>query len=175
MSEADTLLIQALRNRITSLENEVYVPGVWTCPLCMFTLLQSTLHAETGEVTARDKPGEHCPNCKSLMWRKTWKAYAKDMQDAGETQVTRAVKAEDKRDEYHLKANALADWAGDVCGLVSDLLEGGDYHSPFLHQMITTYSKGGVQALVTIAQAEKAKARAIPIPANEPGSPGESP
>lgn len=47
----------------------VYVPGLWRCPKCKFELQQMSLNAQDGTVTARDAPGEKCPNCHVPMWR----------------------------------------------------------------------------------------------------------
>lgn len=49
----------------------VYVPGLWRCAKCKFELVQATLNARDGTVTARDTPGEKCPNCQSPLWRVT--------------------------------------------------------------------------------------------------------
>lgn len=57
--------------RIAELERLVYVPGLWRCAKCNFELMQMNLHASTGNVSARDKPGDKCPNCQSPLWRVT--------------------------------------------------------------------------------------------------------
>lgn len=49
----------------------VYVPGLWRCAKCEFTLTQMNLNANTGAVTARDDTGDKCPNCQSPLWRVT--------------------------------------------------------------------------------------------------------
>lgn len=61
---------------VTSMVNEelaklVYVPGLWRCAKCDFHLTQMNLNANSGTVTARDDPGEKCPNCDSPLWRVT--------------------------------------------------------------------------------------------------------
>ncbi|MGJ5163208.1 hypothetical protein [Bradyrhizobium sp. HKCCYLR1051] len=58
---------------------DVYIPGVWRCPKCSFSLLQSNLNAADGSVTARDEPGDTCPNCNGPLWRVTWKEHAEDL------------------------------------------------------------------------------------------------
>lgn len=58
--------------------DRVFVPGSWACPKCKFTLGQMTLSAQTGELGARDKPGEPCPNCGTPLWRRTWRQEAED-------------------------------------------------------------------------------------------------
>lgn len=52
-------------------EDLVYVPGLWRCAKCKFELVQATLNARDGTVSARDTPGEKCPNCASPLWRVT--------------------------------------------------------------------------------------------------------
>ncbi|KAF1006026.1 MAG: hypothetical protein GAK28_02934 [Luteibacter sp.] len=60
----------------TAPDTMVYVPGLWRCAKCEFELIQSNLHPN-GAVTARDQPGDKCPNCNSPLWRVTYKdAYA---------------------------------------------------------------------------------------------------
>lgn len=51
----------------------VYIPGLWHCRKCDFQLVQKTLHVHTGDVTARDVPGDRCPNCNTVLWRVTYK------------------------------------------------------------------------------------------------------
>lgn len=58
---------------------DVYVPGAWRCPKCAFTLHQANLNASDGSVTARDEPGDKCPNCNKPLWRVTWKEQANEM------------------------------------------------------------------------------------------------
>lgn len=75
-----------------------YVPGTWRCPKCNFRLLQSNLNASDGTVTARDTPGDKCPNCDGPLWRVTWKDEAEENITIAENQIERAVKAERKLD-----------------------------------------------------------------------------
>lgn len=77
-----------LFQRVVELEALVYVPGLWSCPKCKFQLMQSNLNVGDGSVTARDTPGDECPNCNGPLWRVSYKtAYAdlmkiaKDMSD----------------------------------------------------------------------------------------------
>jgi hypothetical protein len=60
--------------------------------------VQANLNANTGTVTARDEPGDKCPNCNSPLWRVTWKDEAHENLTLGEQQVARAVAAEAERD-----------------------------------------------------------------------------
>lgn len=55
---------------------DLYVPGVWRCTKCQFELMQSNLNGRDGTVTARDAPGEKCPNCNTALWRVSWKDWA---------------------------------------------------------------------------------------------------
>lgn len=83
---------------------EIYVPGVWRCPKCRFRLIQANLNTHDGTVTARDNPGDRCPNCSGPLWRVTWKDEAEENLDIGIQQVSRAVAAE-KRCQELLEAN----------------------------------------------------------------------
>jgi hypothetical protein len=62
-----------------SFEPSVHVPGLWRCPRCEFLLMQSNLNAADGTVTARDEPGDKCPNDGSPMWRVTWREHSDEM------------------------------------------------------------------------------------------------
>lgn len=64
-------LLADFETELTRLEGLVYVPGVWRCAKCDFRLIQSNLNASDGTVTARDTPGDKCPNCQSPLWRVT--------------------------------------------------------------------------------------------------------
>lgn len=61
-------------------EDLVYVPGLWRCAKCEFELVQATLNARDGTVSARDTPGEKCPNCQSPLWRVTERAQRQEAQ-----------------------------------------------------------------------------------------------
>lgn len=60
-------------NAEQEIERLVYIPGVWRCAKCGFGLVQSNLNARDGSVTARDDPGEKCPNDGAPLWRVTYK------------------------------------------------------------------------------------------------------
>jgi hypothetical protein len=62
---------ESLLRRIEELEALVYVPGLWRCTKCDFQLIQANMSAHSGTVTARDEPGDKCPNCDSPLWRVT--------------------------------------------------------------------------------------------------------
>lgn len=71
--------LERTQARIAELERLVYVPGAWRCAKCKFVLIQSHLNARDGSITARDDPGDKCPNCDSPLWRVTWRQDAEDM------------------------------------------------------------------------------------------------
>ncbi|ANM12090.1 hypothetical protein [Rhizobium sp. N324] len=73
-----------------------FVPGAWRCPKCNFRLLQSNLNAADGTVTARDTPGDKCPNCAAPLWRVSWKDEAQENLSIAENQLERALAAERK-------------------------------------------------------------------------------
>lgn len=68
----------------------IYVPGTWCCPKCNFVLVQSNLNAADGTVTARDEPGDKCPNCDSPLWRVSWKDQAKELGARAEQEILRS-------------------------------------------------------------------------------------
>lgn len=76
---------------MTALNPEIYVPGCWSCAKCHLVLVQSNLNAADGTVTARDTPGDKCPNCDSPLWRVTWKQQAKEMGDRAEQEILRSL------------------------------------------------------------------------------------
>ena len=55
------------------MSGDVFVPGQWRCAKCGFGLIQANLNARDGTVTARDEPGDKCPNDGAPLWRVTWK------------------------------------------------------------------------------------------------------
>lgn len=69
---------------------DVYVPGIWRCALCKFVLCQSNLNASDGTITARDEPGEKCPNDGSPLWRVTWKQQAEELDQRCEEAIVEA-------------------------------------------------------------------------------------
>lgn len=77
----------------------LYVPGVWRCVRCSFELMQSNLNANDGTVTARDTPGDKCPNCDTGLWRVSWKDWATET----------AKRLDETWDELHALKATLAD------------------------------------------------------------------
>lgn len=60
-----------MEKEVERLNRLVYVPGLWRCAKCEFNLIQATMNASSGTVTARNTPGAKCPNCESPLWRVT--------------------------------------------------------------------------------------------------------
>lgn len=67
----------------------IFVPGIWRCAKCKFTLVQSNLNAADGSVTARDKPGDKCPNDGSPLWRVSYRDWALENEKAWEELLNR--------------------------------------------------------------------------------------
>jgi uncharacterized protein with PIN domain len=76
----DWLKIQVYEAEIKVLMEKIYVPGEWYCPKCRFSLIQKKLNALDGTVTARDEPGDKCPNCSSPLWRVSERDLRKNLQ-----------------------------------------------------------------------------------------------
>lgn len=76
----------------------IYVPGTWCCPKCTFVLVQSNLNAADGTITARDEPGDRCPNCDSPLWRVSWKDQAKEMGARAEQEILRSQETKQRFD-----------------------------------------------------------------------------
>ena len=110
---------------IARLEKLVYAPGMWSCPKCKFTLLQSTLSAADGTITARDNPGDKCRNCDSPLWRVSWKQDAMETFDTAcrlrdeakskDVEIARLREAFDP-DRIHAQTiEAMTDAWNDIC------------------------------------------------------------
>ncbi|MFG1260090.1 hypothetical protein V5F79_22440 [Xanthobacter flavus] len=101
---------------IKRMEKLVYVPGLWKCPKCKFSLVQANLNARDGSVTARDQPGDRCPNCASPLWRVSERDAGNEMVDRAEEYLSRATAAEAlaataarERDEARAECERLCD------------------------------------------------------------------
>ena len=92
MMDADTA--EALAREFKRMRGLIYVPGAWRCAKCEFRLIQSNLNALDGTVTARDEPGDRCPNDGSPLWRVTYRDDVADAYGRWEEQVNRATAAE---------------------------------------------------------------------------------
>jgi hypothetical protein len=94
-----TILLNAFEARgkeIERLAALVYVPGLWRCAKCNFSLLQGNLNYPSGTVTVRDDPGDRCPNCDSPLWRVSER-------QAGNELVKRCEELADERDALRAK------------------------------------------------------------------------
>ena len=72
-----------------SFDPNIHVPGAWRCAKCGFGLIQSNLNATDGTVTARDKPGDTCPNDGAPLWRVTWRESYQEMMALAEPMFER--------------------------------------------------------------------------------------
>lgn len=62
--------IERLDAEVARLEKLVYVPGVWKCAKCAFSLISKTLYVNLGVVGANTSP-QQCANGCGPMWRVT--------------------------------------------------------------------------------------------------------
>lgn len=92
---------KAAPEQIAHLESLVYCPGVWRCVKCDFRLIQSNLNANAGTVTARNEPGDKCPNCGSPLWRVSERQERIEAMEMAEQQFMRADAAEKALAEIH--------------------------------------------------------------------------
>lgn len=87
------------------------MPGAWHCLTCGFSLNRCVLRARDGAVGVN--PGqtdEPCPNgCPGLLEPVTYKQAFADMVKVSESQVQRALKAEDRLAEVELGERALVE------------------------------------------------------------------
>ena len=72
------------------------MPGCYECPKCGFVLSRSILYTQTGNVSADTPSIEECPNDGELMIPVTYKSAYATMAKTCESQILRAVKAEDE-------------------------------------------------------------------------------
>ena len=89
---------------------QAYIPGVFRCAKCGFRLHQMKLNANSGAVTARDAPGEKCPNDGSPMWRVTYSEQLAEAHEEWGKQVERAAEAERKLDAIRDALEPVRHW-----------------------------------------------------------------
>ena len=89
----DAERIAELEAENARLEELVYVPGTRKCAKCDFVLVSNFLHAETGQISANDKPDD-CPNGCGPLWRVTERDAGNDMVDRCEEQIEARTAAE---------------------------------------------------------------------------------
>lgn len=65
---------------LRALDRLAHVPGLTKCDKCGFSLLSNNLHAETGQVSARDEPSV-CPNDGTPMRRVTEREAGNELID----------------------------------------------------------------------------------------------
>jgi hypothetical protein len=75
--------------QVVRLERLVHVPGAWRCAKCNFVLIQSNLNAQDGTVTARDDPGDKCPNDGSPLWRVSYRDWCAEQSELAEQHILR--------------------------------------------------------------------------------------
>lgn len=92
--------IETLIAKKRELEALVYVPGLWKCSKCQFSLVQRTLCAATGGVYVNDKEGETCPNCGTTLERITEREAGNDMVDRCSTLQKNVVGLQMELDMY---------------------------------------------------------------------------
>lgn len=94
---------------------DVYIPGEWSCPKCVFTLQKNNLHAYSMTVSANtDTAREVCPNDGATLVRVTWEERAKEAQALYLEEVKRSEYQREQRNMRHgawLEEKARADTA----------------------------------------------------------------
>jgi hypothetical protein len=115
-AEVDRMDRQSLADRIEELEADcdrlrklVYVPGLWKCAKCGFQLVQSNLNANDGSVTARDDPGDKCPNCDVPLWRVTERDAGNELAKRCEQEIEYSNQLKRERDGWKQRANNAAE------------------------------------------------------------------
>ena len=91
MMDADDA--QALAHEFKRMQGLIYCPGVLRCAKCDFRLIKTTL--TPAGAFANEEP-DRCPNCNVPMWRVTWQDEAKEAYKVAESQMGRALEAEQK-------------------------------------------------------------------------------
>jgi hypothetical protein len=90
--------LETARIQFQEQEAALYVPGLWACNKCKFTQINKVLYTRTGNVGANlAQETRCCPNCGDEwpLSRVTWEENTHHMAKAMESQVARAVAAED--------------------------------------------------------------------------------
>lgn len=125
-TEIDRLLSHArLRDtEVSSLASKVYQPGVFRCAKCNFQLVQKSLNAHDGSVTARDAVGEKCPNDGSPMWRVSYQEDNAKAWEWGEEQFNRARDAEAEVSLLRAQVQSAAEGAQSLWSGEASLLRG---------------------------------------------------
>ena len=94
---------------------EQWIKGQWKCPKCSFVLSKAILCTGDGNVYANAEPfNEVCPNDSQLMKPLTYKESYKDLIAACESQVLRAVRAEEQITKLEATCGELKNWADEL-------------------------------------------------------------
>lgn len=107
--------IEHLQAQVAALANDarLFVPGVWKCPKCKFSLTRTTLNISNGAVGTthadREEP-ENCPNDGTPMARESWEQRARFYM---EEQGQRLGWIDDKLREAHVALRLCLLWFRD--------------------------------------------------------------
>lgn len=145
LEAAAPLLAAPLEAEVERLGKLVYVPGFWRCPKCVFTLVQSNLNSRDGTVTARDQPGDKCPNCNSPLWRVTEREERRDVVREHEKGWMRAQEAEKRITALTAPPSGIEIEAGSMHlldGLAIPSMRGGVVRT-ILEEFLSNRTKGG--------------------------------
>lgn len=118
----DSETIEALKARVAELERLVYVPGLWKCAKCKFSLMQATISAHSGAIGTRDEPGERCPNCDVPLWRVTERDSGNELAVRCEEAILECIEL--RKDKVLLDALAGNYW--DLRCVSSPIADTGD-------------------------------------------------
>lgn len=97
-----------LREQVATLTRERFVPGVWICPTCGFTLQKSYLHALDGTVSVDTRPVEEiCQNDGASLRPQTWEQEANEARKVAMDALEREHALTRERDEARLAISVL--------------------------------------------------------------------
>lgn len=72
--------VESLTAHLNKAKAALFVPGMWVCEDCGFTLSKSILSVSTGDIRVdRDETIEPCPNDQTRMVELTWQQYAEGL------------------------------------------------------------------------------------------------
>jgi len=102
-----------LAKEVKRLEGLVYVPGMWACPKCKFSLVSASMNSLTGQVSANNEPGHKCPNCKTPLWRVTERDAGNQMVDRAEQAFAELQQAKAEHAQLREALQRMIGWADD--------------------------------------------------------------
>lgn len=85
------------------IDDSIYVPGEWHCPMCSFRLHSRVLYAQTGDVGVNRKQAEPCPNDGTEMQPLTWKQDAEEANRAALGLLKENRKLRERLDELEIR------------------------------------------------------------------------